>query len=98
MNNFSQLWHPARKGGGLFQTTGLLERELFQLCHLGVIEAAESQITGDGLLMLGDRRLPFAVEFDQLYIKPQLRRAEANQFLEELEGLLRKKKRLKASG
>jgi hypothetical protein len=38
--------------------------------------------------MLGDRRLPFAVEFDQPCIKPQLRRAEANQFLEELEGLL----------
>ena len=38
--------------------------------------------------MLGDRRLSFAVEFDQLCIKPQLRRAEANQFLEELEGLL----------
>jgi hypothetical protein len=31
---------------------------------------------------------PFAVEFDQLCIKPQVRRAEANQFLEELEGLL----------
>jgi hypothetical protein len=38
--------------------------------------------------MLGDRRLPFAVEFDQLCIKPQLSRAEANQFLEELEWLL----------
>ena len=38
--------------------------------------------------MLGDRRLPFAVEFDQPWIKPQLRRAEANQFLEELERLL----------
>ena len=38
--------------------------------------------------MLGDRRLPFAVEFDQLWIKPQLRCAEANQLLEELEGLL----------
>ncbi len=38
--------------------------------------------------MLGDRRLPFAVEFDQPWIKPQLRRAEANQFLEELEGPL----------
>ena len=38
--------------------------------------------------MLGDCRLPFAVEFDQPCIKPQLRRAEANQFLEELEGLL----------
>jgi hypothetical protein len=34
-------------------------------------------------------RLPFAVEFDQPCIKPKLRRAEANQFLEELEGLLR---------
>ena len=39
-------------------------------------------------LMLGDRRLPFAVEFDQLCIKPQLSRAEANQLLEELEWLL----------
>jgi hypothetical protein len=38
--------------------------------------------------MLGDRRLPFAVEFDQPRIKPQLRRAKENQFLEELEGLL----------
>jgi hypothetical protein len=38
--------------------------------------------------MLGDRRLPFAVEFDQPCIKPQLRSAEANQFLEELEWLL----------
>ena len=38
--------------------------------------------------MLGDRRLPFAVEFDQPCIKPQLRRAEANKFLEELEWLL----------
>jgi len=35
--------------------------------------------------------LPFAVEFDQPCIKPQLRRAEANQFLEELEGLLLRK-------
>jgi hypothetical protein len=42
----------------------------------------------DGLLMLGDRRLPFAVEFDQPWIKPQLHRAEANEFLEELEGPL----------
>ena len=65
----------ARKGGGLFQTTGLLEEELFLLCHLGVIEGAESQITSDGLLMLGDRRLPFAVDFDQLCIKLQLSRA-----------------------
>jgi hypothetical protein len=39
--------------------------------------------------MLGDRRrLSFAVEFDQPCIKTQLRRAEANQFLEELERLL----------
>src|SRR5258708_13697557 len=38
--------------------------------------------------MLGDRRLPFAVEFDQPCIKPQLRRTEANKFLEELEWLL----------
>jgi len=38
--------------------------------------------------MLGDRRLPFAVEFDQPCIKPQLRSAEANQFLDELKGLL----------
>jgi hypothetical protein len=44
--------------------------------------------TGDGLLMLGDRRLPFAVELDQSCIKPQLRRAEAKQFLDELKGLL----------
>jgi hypothetical protein len=57
---------------------------LFQPCHLGVIEGAESQISSDGLLMLGDGRLPFAVEFDQLCIKPQLRRAEANQFVERL--------------
>jgi hypothetical protein len=85
---FEKLPRPARKGSGLFQTTGLLEQELFQLCHLGVIEGPESQITSNGLLMLGDRRLPFAVEFDQLCIKPQLSRAEANQFLEELEGLL----------
>ncbi len=41
--------------------------------------------------MLGDRRLPFAVEFNQPCIKPQLRRAEVNQFLEELEGLLLRK-------
>src|SRR5262249_55620886 len=79
---------PAHKGGGLFQTTGLLEKELLQLHCLGVIEGAEPQIAGDGLLMLGDRWLPFAVEFDQLWIKPQLCRAEANQFLEELKGLL----------
>jgi hypothetical protein len=39
-------------------------------------------------LMLGDRRLPFAVEFDQLWIKSQLCRTEANQFLDELKGLL----------
>jgi len=41
--------------------------------------------------MLGDRRLPFAVEFDQPYIKPQLRSTEANKFLEELEWLLLRK-------
>ena len=35
-----------------------------------------------------DSRLSFSVEFDQLCVKPQLRRAEANQFLKELEGLL----------
>jgi hypothetical protein len=44
------------------------------------VEGVELQITSDGLLMLGDRRLSFAVEFDQPWIKPQLRRAEANQF------------------
>ena len=33
-------------------------------------------------------RLPFTLEFDQPCIKPQLRRAEANQFIEELEWLL----------
>jgi hypothetical protein len=38
--------------------------------------------------MLGDRRLPFAVAFDQPRIRPQLRRAAVNHFLEELEGLL----------
>jgi hypothetical protein len=42
-------------------------------------------------LMLGDRRLPFAVEFDQPCIKPQLRCTEANKFLEELEWLLLRK-------
>jgi hypothetical protein len=41
--------------------------------------------------MLGDRRLPFAVEFDQPCIKPQLRCTEANKFLEELEWLLLRK-------
>jgi hypothetical protein len=30
---------------GLFQTTGLLEEELFQLCHVGVIEGVEPQIS-----------------------------------------------------
>ena len=85
---FKKLPRPARKSGGLFQTTCLLEEELLQLRHLGVIEGAQPQITGDGLLMLGDRRLSFAVEFDQPCIKTQLRRAEANQFLEELERLL----------
>jgi hypothetical protein len=39
-------------------------------------------------LVLRDRRLPFAVEFDQPCIKPQLRRAEANKFLQQLEWLL----------
>jgi hypothetical protein len=93
---FKKLPRPARKGGGLFQTARLLEEELLQLRCLGVIERAEPQIAGDGLLMLRDRRLPFAVEFDQLCIKPQLRCAEANQFLEELEGLLLRGKRLKS--
>ncbi|MGA8658839.1 MAG: hypothetical protein WB586_22115 [Chthoniobacterales bacterium] len=79
---FKKLPRPAHKGGGLFQTVGLLEEELLQLRCLGVIEGAELQMTGDGLLMLGDRRLPFAVEFDQPCIKPQLRRAEANKFLQ----------------
>jgi hypothetical protein len=75
----------------LFQTAGLLEEELLQLRRLGVIDGAEPQITGDGLLMLGDRRLPFAVEFDQPCIKPQLRCTEANKFLEEFEWLLLRK-------
>jgi hypothetical protein len=35
-----------------------------------------------------ERRLLFSVESDQLCVKPQLRRAEANQFFKELEGLL----------
>ena len=38
--------------------------------------------------MLGDRRLPFAIEFDQPRINPQLRRTEANKLVEELEWLL----------
>jgi hypothetical protein len=41
--------------------------------------------------MLGDRRLPFEIEFDQPGIKTQLRPAEVNHFLEELEGLLLRK-------
>jgi hypothetical protein len=36
--------------------------------------------------MLGDRRLPFAVEFDRPCIEPQLRCAEANQFPDESKG------------
>ena len=72
----------------MFQTAGLVEEELFQLRLLRVIEGAQPQITADRLLMLGDRRLPFAVELDQPCIKPQLRCAEANKFLEELEWLL----------
>jgi hypothetical protein len=78
-------------GNCRFQTAGLREEELLQLRRLGVIEGPEPQITGDGLLMLGDRRLPFAVEFDQPCIKPQLRCTEANKFLEELEWLLLRK-------
>jgi hypothetical protein len=85
---FKKLPRPAHKGDGLFQPARLLEEELLQLRCRGVIEGVEPQITSDGLLMLGDRRLPFAVEFDQPWIKPQLRRAEANQFLQELERLL----------
>src|SRR5262249_12282372 len=88
---FKKLPRPAHKGGRLFQTAGLFEEELLQLRCLGIIEGAEPQITSDGLLMLGDRRLPLAVEFDQQCIKPQLRSAEANQFLEELEWLLLRK-------
>jgi hypothetical protein len=79
---FKKLPRPARKGGSLLQTAGLLKEELFQLRQRGVIEGAEPQIIGYGLLMLGDRRLPFAVEFDQPCIKSQLRRAEANKFLQ----------------
>ena len=63
---------PARKGGSLLRTAGLLKEELLQLRHRSVIEGAEPQIKGYGPLMLGDRRLPFAVEFDQPCIKPQL--------------------------
>ena len=62
---FKKLPSPTYQGGGLFQTAGFLEEELLQLRCLGVVESAEPQITGDGLLMLGDRRLPFAAEFDQ---------------------------------
>ena len=64
---------------------------MFQLRYLGVIEGAEPQITGDGLLMFADRRLPFALEFDQPCIKPQLRCTETNKFLEEFEWLLLRK-------
>ncbi len=56
---FKKLPRLAHKGGGLFQTAGLLEEELLQLRRLGVIEGAEPQITGDRLLMLGDRRPNF---------------------------------------
>ena len=55
---------------------------------LGVTERVEPQIVGDALLMVGDRRLPFSVDFDQVWVNPQLCRAKANQFLKELEGLL----------
>ena len=75
----------------MFQTAGLLEEELLQMRCRGVIEGMEPQITSDGLLMLGDRRLPFAVEFDQPCIKPQLRCTQANKFLEEFEWLLLRK-------
>jgi hypothetical protein len=49
-----------------------------------------ADVFGRSLLALSRReeRLSFAVEFDQPCIKPQLRSAEANQFLEELEWLL----------
>jgi hypothetical protein len=49
---FKKLPRLAHKGGGLFQTAGLLEEELLQLRRLGIIEGAEPQITGDGLLMV----------------------------------------------
>jgi hypothetical protein len=39
---FKKLPRPPRKSGGLFQATGLLEEELLQLGHLGVIEGGAS--------------------------------------------------------
>jgi hypothetical protein len=54
---FKKLPRPARKGGSLFQTAGLLKEELLQLRLRGVIEGAEPPIIGDGLLVLGDRSI-----------------------------------------
>ena len=69
-------------------TSAIEAREIRVILYAKDDPFCASEITGDGLLMLGDRRLPFAVEFDQPCIKPQLRRTEANKFLEELEWLL----------
>jgi hypothetical protein len=72
----------------LLQTPGLLEHKLLQLRRLGVTEAAQPEVASNDLLVLGDRRLPFAVEIDQARFDPQLRCTEAHQLVEDLKWLL----------
>src|ERR1700740_95782 len=52
-------------GGGLFQTAGLLEEELFQLRRLAVIKGAEPQITDDHLLMFSRDQLKRATSLTE---------------------------------
>jgi len=45
---------------------------VLQLPHLGVIEGAQPQITSDGLLMLGDRRLIIEARLDEYDRNPEV--------------------------
>jgi hypothetical protein len=81
----------ALSAAGLFEVPGLLEDEFLQLRCLGIVEVAQPEIARDGLLVLGDRLLAFAVESDQACINSQLRGAETHQLVEDLERLLFRK-------
>ena len=73
---------------GLFEVPGLLEDEFLQSRRLGIAEVVQPEIAGDGLLVLGDGLLAFAVELDQARINSQLGRAEPHQLVDDFEWLL----------
>ena len=85
---FEKLPCPRLQRPGLFPATRLLKDELLQAGRLRVAKGTQAEVGDDRPLVRGQRGLSCAVALDQAGIETKLQRADVDQILDDLEGLL----------